>query len=193
MQAYADWLAHCIGKIARHERPILVGHSNAGPPVLLVAAQHPELLRAAVLCDSTGADLRLSLLRVLLGRVIDSAIEWRLTVLRFHHALYNLIFHTRNCLRQVYLAARYDARETARTIAIPVLIAWGARDHTFPPACGRLLTDCVERSMLEVFDRGSHDWLITHPSEFVDVLSRFLRARDCTTGATQLDTIAMRP
>jgi pimeloyl-ACP methyl ester carboxylesterase len=119
--------------------------------------------------------------------------EWRLTLLRFHHALYNLIFHTRNCLRQIYLAARYDARETARTIAIPALIAWGARDHTFPPACGRRLADCIERSTFEIFDRGSHDWLITHPCEIANVVSRFLEARSCAAGATRLDTASMRP
>lgn len=175
MDDYARWLALFIPELRLDAKPTLIGHSNSGPPVALLAAARPDLIDAIVLCDVTGADTRFALWPMLVGRAIDAAIEWKLTLTGFHHVAFNLLFHFRNCFSQIRLAAKSDIRAAAPKIETPTLIAWGRRDHTCPSRCAELIESLVRNSQCHVSSRGSHDWLITHPDAFVAALGDYLK------------------
>lgn len=183
MDDYARWLALFLPALKLNTRPVLIGHSNSGPPAALLAAARPDLIAALVLCDVTGADERFSLWPMLVGRAIDAAIEWKLTLTGFHHVVFNLLFHFRNCFNQIRLAAKSDMRDAARRIETPTLIAWGERDHTCPVRCGQLIESLVRDAHRHVLPHGSHDWLITHPAAFVEVLTDYLDSLDMRGGA----------
>lgn len=170
MADYAEWLGDFIAKLELPVKPILIGHSNSGPPVIITCASRSELLRGLVLVDVTGADTRFSVWPLLVGRAIDAAIEWKLTLTGFHHVAFNLLFHFRNAFNQIRLAGQVDIRDDARAIKCPTLIAWGARDHTCPARCFELLKSLLPQSRQHVARDGSHDWLITHAGAFVQVL-----------------------
>ena len=126
-----------------------------------------------MLCDVTGFDTRFALWPLLVGRAIDGAIEWRLTLRGFHHVLFNLLFHFRNCMSQILLAGKSDLRTCAPRIAPPTLIGWGERDHTCPRRTFDLLRSLLPSAPTHVAKAGSHDWLITNPDEFCDALETF--------------------
>lgn len=173
MSDYANWLGQCLPALDLRHRPIVVGHSNSGPPVIECAVISPSLFRAIALCDVTGFDTRFSLWPMIVGRAIDGAIEWRLTLRGLHHVLFNLFFHFRNCMSQILLAGKSDLRAIALRIALPTLIGWGERDHTCPRRTFDLLGSLLPNALTHTSHLGSHDWLITDPEDFCDALETF--------------------
>jgi pimeloyl-ACP methyl ester carboxylesterase len=113
---------------------------------------------------------------VLLGRWVDAMLELRLSLTGWHHLFYNLLLHTRNFLGQIDASIRQDLRPYARRVAVPTLVAWGARDHTMPPRCARVLEKLLPRPHVHVAPTGSHDWIITHPDEFAEAVASFASA-----------------
>jgi pimeloyl-ACP methyl ester carboxylesterase len=111
-------------------------------------------------------------LRVLVGRAIDSVLEAPLTVRAFHHVLYNLLFHTRNMLNQIWLAAKSDIVSDAAQMRTPTLVAWGRHDHTMPQRCAELLLRLIPGATLHVSPTGSHDWIVDEPNAFADAITK---------------------
>jgi pimeloyl-ACP methyl ester carboxylesterase len=143
---------------------------------MILAARRPDLLSHLILADTVGLDTSMSLSRVLAGRAVDGLREMPLSIWGFHQPLFNLIHHTRNCLNQVWLAAKSDLREIAGLVRVPALLAWGANDRTMPLRCLRLAEALMPQAQVYVSRSGSHDWLITHANEFVEALEAFLAA-----------------
>ena len=170
-EVYAAWLEKLLGALELAERPIVVGHSNSGAVALLLAATSPDCVARLVLVDSVGADQAQSVARVVLARLIDGVIELRLTLSAFHHVVYNAVFHTRNFLRQIKLAARSDLLQCASRLTMPTLLAWGRWDLTMPLRCASALHKSVPANRLYISRSGSHDWIVTNPHEFTKLLT----------------------
>jgi pimeloyl-ACP methyl ester carboxylesterase len=167
--AYASWSAKLLSALGVPDIT-LIGHSNSGPVALSLAVSHPHLIRRLVLVDTIGFDMRFSLPRIIAARALDAVLEPGLTLRAGWQPPFNLLRHTRNFLNQIRTAARLDLRQRAAELDVPVLIGWGKRDHTMPLRCAQLLHEVVPRSRLYVCETGSHDWLITHPSQFACAL-----------------------
>ena len=88
--------------------------------------------------------------------------------------LYNLVFHARNMLNQIRLAARSDIRPVAPAVRVPTLLAWGRHDHTMPLRCAQLLQRLIPGVTLHVSATGSHDWIVDEPGAFADAVLRFV-------------------
>lgn len=175
---YADWVADFLDLLRLDrgiECPTLIGHSNSGAVALTVAAQYPGRVSRIVLADTVGVDERCSILRVLASRAVDAVIEWPLTAAAWHHPVYNAIFHTRNCLRQVRWAGQTDLTPLGPDVRVPTLLAWGARDHTTPLRGAHRLHRLLRDGTLYVSPTGCHDWVVDHPREFTDALAEFVR------------------
>jgi pimeloyl-ACP methyl ester carboxylesterase len=170
---YADWLGKFLNATGLQDATV-VGHSNSGAVVLLAAER--GLVRRAIVVGSVGAR-KASLPRVLAGRAVDAVLEWRLTFWGFHHVLINLLRHTRNFWNQVQLSARSDVTAAASQIRVPILLAWGGRDHTVGTSGQEHLATIIPNVETYVCPSGSHDWLLTHPQEFAKVLSTFVPNR----------------
>jgi pimeloyl-ACP methyl ester carboxylesterase len=168
-EEYADFLVSFLDSM-NLDRASIIGHSNSGPLAIIFAAEHPQRVSQLILADSIGADQLFSLPRVFVGRAIDAALEFTLSIAGFHHILYNLFAHPRNFFNQVGLSAETDIIAPARRVTSPTLIAWGARDNTMPLRCGVLLHQTIAGSDVKISPTGSHDWLITNPVEFAAAL-----------------------
>lgn len=156
----------------------VIGHSNSAVPALHLAARRPDLVSHLVLVGPVGGAGPRPMLAVLAGRAFDAILEHRLTLWGFWQPLLNLVRHPRNTLNQVRLAAAADVRPLAARVRIPTLLAWGARDHTMPPAPGLPeLRRAIPHAHVYVSAGGSHDWLVDHPAEFAAALERFLSHR----------------
>jgi pimeloyl-ACP methyl ester carboxylesterase len=155
--------------------PVVVGHSSSGPPALALAAEHPEVVRGIVLVGAVGAHPTGRLLSIALARAWDGLLEPRLTLSAWHHLAYNAIVHPRNLLHQVLTAGRCDQQQVAERVEVPVLLAWGAHDHTMPLASLERFARWMPHARRLVHPRGSHDWLIEHPEDFAAALEDFSR------------------
>jgi pimeloyl-ACP methyl ester carboxylesterase len=170
---YAGWVTGLIDALSL-DRPTLIGHSNSGGTALVAAARHPEKISRLVLVDSVGGDVSPSLPRVIAGRVIDAALEPRLTLFGWHHVVGNSIVHFRDFYGQVWKSVYENLLPRARDVRVPTLIAWGAHDHTIPLRCGAALRQAVPNASMYISQEGSHDWLIVHAPEFAAMVRRFV-------------------
>ena len=169
-EEYATWLEKLIGRLGLNRPPIIIGHSNSGAVALIFAVMFPERISKRVLVDSIGANAVKSVARVVLARGIDGIIELKLTLSAFHHVVYNALFHTRSFLCQIKRAARSDLLEYASRLSVPTVIAWGRWDLTMPARCANALHRAAPDSRLYISRSGSHDWVVTNPSEFAELL-----------------------
>ncbi len=171
LEEYADWSDRFLDAVTV-DRAIIVGHSNSGAVALLMGARRPARVSSLVLADAIGARQSHSLLRVLLARAVDAALEMRLNARAWPDVAWNVLFHMGSFLHQVRLAERADVLDHASTVAAPTLVAWGRRDHTMPLVCSARLRALIPDSRLYV-SRGSHDHCITHADEFACAVTKF--------------------
>jgi pimeloyl-ACP methyl ester carboxylesterase len=157
----------------------LIGHSNSGPVALELALRPTAAVARLVLVDPIGGMQQDALWRVLAARAIDAMLEPVLTVRGTPHIVGNLVRHRRRFVDQVLAAANTDVLSRAAHVTVPTLVAWGASDHTMPPACGRRFAARIPHAELSIHP-GSHDWLITRPHDFAARLGAF---RDATPPA----------
>ena len=170
---YGHWVAGFVAALGL-DRPTVVGHSNSGGAGILAAVMHPRSVGRLVLADTVGGDVSPSLLRVLAGRAIDACLEPRLTIFGWHHVIYNSLVYTKDFFGQVWKSVYEDLRPHAKRVTAPTLLAWGARDYTFPVRCADALHEVMPNAEKYVSPKGSHDWLIDRAPEFGEVLRDFV-------------------
>ena len=178
---YARWLGGFCDAVGLG-RVSPVGHSNSGATLVHFARDFPRRVHAMVLADPIGADRARSIVRVFVARGIDAALELRLTLGGWHHVVYNALFHPRNFFTQIRLSVETDITPVAAAVAAPVLLGWGARDHTMPfPQCPDILLPAFPDARLYVSAAGSHDWNVDRPAEFAAAVTQFIAALPAKT------------
>lgn len=172
----ADWAAGLLDVLGL-ERALVVGHSDTGGVAALMGVRHPDRLDGLVLADSVGARPGATWWTLALGRLRDGTFEEaRLNLPLGPQALAGLFRHPRNWLYHAFrLAPEDEPLEVAPRITAPTLLAWGRRDHTFPPDCAERLCAAIPDCRIAWSEKGSHDWLITRPREFADAVAGFAR------------------
>ncbi len=172
----ADWVAALLDVLGL-PRALVVGHSDTGGEAILMGVRHPDRILGLVLADSVGARPGATWVTLGVGRFLDGTFEEaRLNLPLGLHAMAGLFHHPRNWLYHAFcLAAEDEPLEVAPRITAPTLLAWGRRDHTFPPECAERLRAAIPDSRITWSERGSHDWLITRPREFADAVASFAR------------------
>jgi pimeloyl-ACP methyl ester carboxylesterase len=195
----ADWAAALLDVLGL-SKALVVGHSDTGGVAALMAVRHPDRLDGLVLADSVGARPGANWLTLALGRLRDGTFEEsRLNLPLGPQSLAGLFRHPRNWLHHAFrLAPDPEPLEVAPRIAAPTLLAWGRRDHTFPPDCAERFRAAIPDCRIAWSEKGSHDWLITRPREFADAVAGFARELGLLPGgpaqaAVSTDSGAVRP
>src|SRR5438045_2896933 len=167
---YAQWLAQFLEQ-EEIRRPILIAHSTSCGAAIELAAENPHLLSGLILTGSIG--IPRNILAIILGRLLDAFIEWRLSLTRWFDIIHTLLFHMRNFFHQIGVAAGDDLRESAARVTVPTLLAHGRLDHTVPLSSAFALHQIIPSARLYISPTGSHDWLITNPDEFAAMTQSF--------------------
>jgi pimeloyl-ACP methyl ester carboxylesterase len=172
---YAGWVAGLIDALGLAGATV-VGHSHAGGVALLLPVLHPARAGRVAAASPIGAGGPFALWRVLLGRVADTlTVEFAMAARRWSTLAYAFAAHTRNFWRQVRASLDADLTGYAARVNVPVLVAWGRRDHTLPPRCAAAWARHLPDAAVYVSPRGSHGWPITHPAEFAGVVAAWAR------------------
>lgn len=199
MPSLADWVCETLKSLGL-TGVTLAGHSLGGNLAAQTALDHPNAVRRLVLVDAALATAslpkraywilsprwgRAALLAVrvsalpltVLGRYIPHAHSgghWTPYARRTH------LYVTRNndrALQQQLFALTgnpLDASHLSR-LAMPLLIAHGAKDDIIPAASARALADALPEARLTLFPQARHCPMDTEPRAFADALRAFVR------------------
>lgn len=182
---YAGWVAALVDALGLRGATV-IGHSHSGGVALLLPALHPGRAGQVVVADGVGAE-PFPLWRGVLGQLADAAtVEYALAAREWSRLLYTAFAHPRNFFRQVRAALDADLTPFAASVRVPVLLAWGARDHTVPPRCARVLARHLPHPTVYLSPRGSHCWPITYAREFADVVAAWVRRPAGSPGAGRI-------
>lgn len=165
VQQYAQWVVGALEHLGVHDVS-LIGHSNSGPVALEVTTMTRRVSRL-VLVDSIGARARVGLLRVVGARTLDAWREPLLDLRAWWHIVHNAWVHPCSFVQQVWRGCYANALDAAKDVVVPTVIAWGRHDRTMPPDGALRFQRSIPHARL-VMGPASHDWLITHPRQFVD-------------------------
>jgi len=170
--AFEDVAAELVQWIEAEARePVhLVGNSMGGHVAIHVAARRPDLVRSLTLVDSTGVPFAIDpgthLRNLLIPRGFIS----------FLRILARDFVRTgpRAILRGLLRLFRDDARPLLRTLKMPVLLLWGARDPLVPVDFAKRMLAEVPHARLEVIERAGHVPMWEQPAAFNRALLDFI-------------------
>lgn len=171
-ERYADWMAEFLGVLGLGPVPV-IGHSNAGGLVLVLAARHPRALSHAIVADPVGAARANSLWRLIPVHLAVGMLELTFSALVFPYIVYNITFHWGSFWNQIRIAPT-DLTGHAPQVTVPTLLAWGGQDLTMPPDCARRYQRLIPNARIILSPGGSHDWIIARPAQFAAAVRRFL-------------------
>lgn len=184
MAGYARWLADFMSAVGAAGPVTLVGHSFGGGVALQAAHDNPGTVNRLVLVNSIGGSLWKTGramrerplwdwgLHLSAGALSPRAVTRVLPVVA-RDAVGNLVRHPR-VLWEVGRLAR-DANLEVQLAALrrrrlPVFILWGRDDRVIPLASAEALVASTDGIQLLTVP-GDHNWLISDPSMFVEMMT----------------------
>jgi 3-oxoadipate enol-lactonase len=189
IEAFAQDLVGILHEL-RIERTILVGLSMGGPVVMKTTFEHPELVRALVLADTSaygfGGAVHASTVVTHIKEVGVEAASVEVIEHSFDRATDEAIVEwARQEVRKVpFHVARdailsigdFDARDRLAEITQPTLVVAGAKDKITPVFQSEDLHRRIAGSRLALIPGSNHFPMVEQPALFNAVLREFLES-----------------
>ena len=171
----ADWLSSWMEAVGL-ERTHLVGHSMGGYISVVLAAQHPELLRRLVLVAPAGVPTGRSIRGYVLPLVRAGLyVRPSLLTLFARDALRTGPSTFFGAVRELLAE---DVRTHLRKIKAPTLLIWGRLDTLVPLPTGDVMREEIPDSRLLVLERTGHVPMFERAAEMNDALLAFLAGEE---------------
>ncbi|HLX88685.1 MAG TPA: alpha/beta fold hydrolase, partial [Acidimicrobiales bacterium] len=183
---YARWAAAHLDELGVDEPVVVVGHSFGGGVAIQFAHDHPERVRALVVCNGVGGFTGSGSIP---GAVISERPWWewgrqigadllslpgitRVLPALIGQALPNLVTNPMAMWRVGEFVRRAHLLEEVSAVArrLPVTLVWSDRDHLVPSVGFTAL--CRAAGIEGWVVPGHHSWLIAEPRRFADVVWR---------------------
>jgi len=148
----------------------LVGNSMGGHVAIHLAARRPDLVRTLTLVDATGVPFAIDPGTHLRNLLVPRGFVSFLRIL----ARDFLRTGPRKIIGGLLRLFRDDARPLLRTLRVPVLLLWGARDPLVPAEYAKRMLAEVPHARLVVLDRGGHVPMWECPQAFNAALLEFI-------------------
>lgn len=180
----AAWLADFMEVVAVPRPATLVGHSFGGGVALQAAYDHPSAVNRLVLVNSIGGSIWKTDrtmrdrplwdwgLHLWTGVLSPRALTRVLPVVATDAAT-NVVRHPRVLWEVGRLARDANLEEQLahlRRRRLPIFILWGSNDRVIPLASAEALVASAEGTQLLTVP-GDHNWLITDPNLFAELLT----------------------
>ena len=184
---YAGWAADYLDQAGVDEPVVVVGHSFGGGVAVQLAHDHPDRVRAVVLCNGVGGFPWAGPA----GTTVASERPWwewgrhigadlfalpgivRVLPALLGEAVPNLVHNPLAMWRVGEFVRRAHLLEEIAAVAgrgVPITVVWSDRDRLVPHAGFSALCGAA-RVEGEVVP-GNHSWLIAEPRRFVDIVLR---------------------
>jgi len=165
------------------ERPFLLGHSAGGKIAVVTAALFPDAFSGLILVIPGGFSV---LARVLLladsslFRLVDTPFFRKRILSRFRIAetveapeQWEAFcrFHGENASLDI---DRSGLRQSVRSISMPTLVIWGARDRMIPRGTLKRIGRDIPHAKIVVMDDSGHSPMYDDPDEFSRLVIAFL-------------------
>jgi pimeloyl-ACP methyl ester carboxylesterase len=184
---YARWAARYLDALGVDEPVVVVGHSFGGGVALQFAHDHPERVRAVVLCNAVGGPYRPDPSKAMplgerplwqWGKELGADLLALSSVVRvlppvLGDAVPNLVQRPLSMWQVAGFVRRADLLAEAAHLAergTPLTIVWSDRDRLVPHAAFAAL--CASAGVAGHVVAGFHNWLIVSPSTFADIVWR---------------------
>jgi 4,5:9,10-diseco-3-hydroxy-5,9,17-trioxoandrosta-1(10),2-diene-4-oate hydrolase len=185
----------------RLERAILLGNSIGGAGALRFAADHPERVRALVLCNAGGLAAPSAVVRFLIGRFVaffragENGKRWFRRGFRLYYSrvlraapartqrerIVASAYEIARPLRQAwesFARPQADTRDLVPKVACPVWLAWAKDDSIIPWSGSKKAAARFADARVQLF-RGGHAAFLEDPDRFaagfLDFARRLLR------------------
>lgn len=109
------------------------------------------------------------------GRLRGALLEVQFSIPGAFHGLYNILFQANSFWFWIGMTTSLDMTPIAAKVKVPTLLGWGRHDYTCPVAAGNKYNLAMPSSLMYVSERGSHNWLIQNPEEFVASIVSFIK------------------
>jgi pimeloyl-ACP methyl ester carboxylesterase len=181
---YADWTLKVIDKL-NLRTPIVLGHSFGGKIAQLVADK--KKLKKLVLTGSAGIILDSDLAtrgKYAWMKGIKQGLQKILPAKAYHSVKEKMVDMVgsadyRNAnpkMREIMKKViADDTRNYAAKIGIPTLLVWGENDRDTPPEAGKIFNSLIPASRLVIFSDCGHYTFIDKKTEFIELISKFLK------------------
>jgi pimeloyl-ACP methyl ester carboxylesterase len=184
---YARWTARYLDALGIDQQVVVVGHSFGGGVAIQFAHDHPERVRAVVLCNAVGGPHRTTdgghrpmADRPLWdwGRELGADLFGLSSVVRIlppvlEEAVPNFVQHPMAMWRVAEFVRRADLVPQAAAVAalgIPLTVVWSDRDRLIPHTGFAAL--CEAAGVDGHVVPGYHSWMIGDPLRFADLVWR---------------------
>jgi pimeloyl-ACP methyl ester carboxylesterase len=178
--------------LRRIDRAVLVGNSMGGLVAKVFAGMAPDRVAGLVLVDAAGAGpVYAAGVRILMAAAVARVHAGGYNR-RFFRRLLPLVFHNRHpaLIELLRLWGKSDVGgvkdpllwrtlqrvvphlavtrtlPSARSLQMPVAVAWGLHDHIVPVTHGRALAAAIPGATLEVFANSGHVPMLEEPIAF---------------------------
>ncbi|MEZ0264266.1 MAG: alpha/beta fold hydrolase [Phycisphaerae bacterium] len=174
----AGWVIAFMDRVGLAKAALIVGHSNSGPVVMRMAADHPSRIGRVVMMGSIGAEPLGSLLRMMVGYALSLAYEGTFPLRAGPVLIGNAVKQTRALWHQRGLALtgqEEEAAAVARRVGAPTLIVWGRHDHVAGARAAEEFAAWIPNAQVYCVDDGGHDWLVVEARAFARAVAAWAR------------------
>lgn len=191
-QAMAEDMALFLERIAAIPAHV-VGISMGGAVALLLALDHPEVVRSLVLVNTCARlrprragewlyILRRAFLTFFLGpdkqaKLVAQRVFPRPEQEALRTGLYQRIIHTNPCAYRSAMRSmmRFDVTARLGELRMPVLVVTGSEDTTVPPPLQQEMAQRIPGARQVVVEGSGHGVSIDNPEAFNRILLEFLK------------------
>lgn len=185
----SDYVSFMVNYFKERKLPkaILIGHSFGGRIAIKLAAEYPELVHALILTGAPGLNPvpRLKILfflylaktgNVILSLPVLSSIKNQSRKLLYKTAKATDFYNTDKNMRETFKnIVREEPKMYLKDIAAPTLLLWGEKDQIVPPSVAQKMSGLIAHSKLIQVPNAKHGVPWTHPGEFADEVTGFLK------------------
>lgn len=182
LEQYADFVEAWLKKL--NLKPYaMIGHSYGGAVAIIYASQAPQISKLILLASAGLRDKNRG--RKMIYKLAAKTAKLPLYVLpepkrrRVKQKLYGsigsdlmLLPHMEQTYRKMI---NQDVRAAAGRINLPVLLIYGADDKLTPPSDGRLISQAIKHSQLEIVSGAGHFLHQEQVAEVGSLMADFLK------------------
>lgn len=181
---YVEFILNFLKKL-EIDKFNLIGHSFGGALAIKIAANYPEKVKKAVLCDAAFVRGQRLNLRQKISKFVADIAPKSVKAVPFYPFLEKVVYKIAGVsdyyraspiMREIFKkVVSEDMSNLAGKVKADCLIVWGEKDLATPLSDGIMLNDLIKGSRLKIISGVGHNPYRKKPKEFFEAVELFLK------------------